>query len=92
MFILDTPIISSYNPYATWIPIGVIFAITCIREGVEDYHLYKRDKVVSILFANRKAVNNSVVRVLRGDLLIEIKSKELQVGDIVYISWFPLQM
>lgn len=70
----------------------MIFAITCIREGVEDYHRYKRDKVVSILFANRKAANNSVVRVLRGDLLIEIKSKELQVGDIVCISWFPMQM
>lgn len=70
----------------------MIFAITCIREGVEDYHRYKRDKVVSILFANGKTANNSIVRVLRGDLLTEIKSKDLQVGDIVYISWFPMRM
>ncbi len=37
--------ISSYNPLATWIPILVIFAITCVREAAEDINRYKRDKV-----------------------------------------------
>ncbi|OAO16472.1 phospholipid-transporting atpase [Blastocystis sp. ATCC 50177/Nand II] len=80
-FILESflelfPVISSYNPLATWIPILVIFAITCVREAAEDINRYKRDK----------QANNRLVRVLRGDLLVEVKSKDLHVGDIVYVE------
>ena len=76
------PVITAYNPLTTWIPIIFIFTLTAIREAVEDIRRYKTD---------RKA-NQHLVRVLKGDLLVEVKSEDLQVGDIVYISFGPVFM
>lgn len=43
------PIIAAYHPLTTWIPIIVIFALTGIREAVEDYNRYLVDCVNVIL-------------------------------------------
>lgn len=53
-----------------------------LREGLEDYQRFKSDKVT----------NKTLVKVVKDGKIVEIESKELQVGDIVLVledEFFP---
>lgn len=68
--------ISPVNPLTTWAPIVVIFAITFIREGIDDYHHHLQDN----------EINSRQYVVIRDGHSQRVKSKDITVGDIVVVD------
>ena len=52
--------ISPVNPLTTWVPIIVIFAITFIREGIDDYHHHLQDNEINS--RQYKVIRNGIGR------------------------------
>ncbi|PRP74084.1 phospholipid-transporting ATPase 2-like isoform 1 [Planoprotostelium fungivorum] len=55
--------ITPVNPAATWIPLLVIFSITALKEAVDDYKRYTRDK----------SVNRRIIQVLRNGQFVPVR-------------------
>ncbi len=68
--------ITPVAPITTWGPLIVIFAISGLKEAVDDTRRYRADQL-----ANERSVS-----VLRDGAWRECKSEELLVGDIVRVS------
>lgn len=66
---------SPVGPTTSLLPLIFVVATTAIKQAYEDYLRHKLDK----------EVNDRLCHVLRDKKLIKIKSKEIQVGDFVYV-------
>lgn len=62
--------------YTYWAPLGFVLAATLMREAVDDFLRYKRDK----------AVNSQLYRVLTADGVIALPSSKIRVGDIIIVD------
>eukprot|EP01083_Nonionella_stella_P079459 218061_1 len=69
------PQITPVRPASTWVPLGVIFGLTMVKEAIDDYHRYKQDC----------EVNNRKFLVVRHGNLVEIRSMDIKVGDILVV-------
>jgi magnesium-transporting ATPase (P-type) len=70
------PQISPVNPLSTWAALVFIFAISAIREAVDDWSRFKEDQK----FNSRK------YHVVRDGFRVPVISEEIRVGDIVYLQ------
>jgi phospholipid-translocating ATPase len=69
-------VLTPVNPATTWIPLAFIFAISAIKEGFDDYHRYKADKLA----------NERKYYVIRNGDKVTIQSQDISVGDILYLE------
>lgn len=66
---------SPVGPLTSLLPLIFVVSATSIKQAYEDYLRHKLDK----------EVNNRWCHVLRGKKLIKIRSKNIRVGDFVYV-------
>ena len=62
--------------YTYWGPLGFVLSVTMIREAIDDFRRYQRDK----------EVNSSRYQKLTSRGKVSIASSELKVGDIIYVE------
>ena len=62
--------------YTYWAPLGFVIAVTMIREAIDDFRRYQRDK----------EVNGSRYTKLTNRGKISLPSSDLKVGDIIYVE------
>lgn len=68
--------ITPVNPLTTWLPLAVIFGVTAVKEGIDDYGRYKADK----------AANSRVYTVIREGKEEQVASAEIRVGDLLKLE------
>ena len=68
--------ITPVAPITTWGPLLVIFAISGLKEAIDDTRRYRNDNLA----------NERLVTVLRDGRRQQIQSQHLLVGDVVYIT------
>lgn len=68
-------IITPVNPLTTWLPLAVIFGVTAVKEGLDDWGRRKADK----------SANGRVYAVVRGGLRVNVPSKDVRVGDVLVL-------
>lgn len=68
-------IITPVNPLTTWLPLAVIFGVTAVKEAIDDYGRRNADK----------AANGRIYTVVREGKKVDIPSRDIAVGDIVYL-------
>lgn len=68
--------LSPTNKYATILPLTLVLMVTLIKEGVEDYSRHKADE----------RINNSIAHVVRGGELMDVKWKDVLVGDVIRVK------
>ena len=79
------PTLTPVSPVTTWAPLIFIFAVSAIKEALDDYARFKSDQTF----------NNRPYPVTRNGEDSVIKSEEIQVGDIIKIQEnqeFPCDM
>lgn len=59
--------ITPVNPASTWIPLAVIFGISALKEGFDDYNRYLSDK----------KANERLYWVIRGGARKQVRDKRL---------------
>ena len=69
------PYITPVNPVTTWVPLAVIFLISTVKEGVDDWRRARQDRLA----------NERRVTILTSLGAVECKSEEVQCGDIVRV-------
>eukprot|EP01080_Neovahlkampfia_damariscottae_P011466 gene11466-4630_t len=69
-------LVSPVNPITTWIPLSVIVGVGMLKETVDDLFRFYRDF----------EANNTKCSVIRNGIKKKISSKDMQVGDLVYIE------
>jgi len=62
--------------YTYWAPLGFVIAVTMIREAIDDFRRYQRDK----------EVNGARYTKLTNRGKISLPSSDLKVGDIIYVE------
>jgi phospholipid-translocating ATPase len=62
--------------YTYWAPLGFVIAVTMIREAIDDFRRYQRDK----------EVNGSRYTKLTNRGKISLPRSDLKVGDIIYVE------
>ena len=62
-------------PYTYWAPLGFVLAVTVIREAVDDFLRYKRDK----------AINSQLYQKLTPTTREVIPSSKIKVGDLILV-------
>lgn len=62
--------------YTSVMPWGVIFAITILREFIDNYSRYVRDK----------EINTALYKKLNGTTFIDVESQNIRVGDIIRLE------
>lgn len=67
------PQISSLTFVTTAVPLGVVLALTALKDAIDDIRRHRSDN----------QVNNRVLRVLRNGRLMDEKWYKVQVGDII---------
>lgn len=67
---------SPVGPTTSLLPLVFVVATTSIKQAYEDYLRHKLDR----------EVNNRVCHVLRNKKLIKTRSKDIRVGDFVYVK------
>ncbi|UYV80522.1 ATP9A [Cordylochernes scorpioides] len=65
-------------PYTYWGPLGFVLAVTLIREAIDDFRRFQRDKEVNCQRYS-KLVNN-------GKGLSFVTSAEIKVADLIYVE------
>ncbi|CAG0880513.1 unnamed protein product, partial [Darwinula stevensoni] len=70
------PIIRIGYIYTYWGPLGFVLFVTLLREAVDDYRRYKRDKEVN---------NQKYTRLILGSTQVATSS-QIKVGDIILIE------
>ncbi|KAJ5069682.1 putative phospholipid-transporting atpase [Anaeramoeba ignava] len=68
--------ITPVNPATTWGPLIIIILLAAIKEGIDDLNRHKADKIA----------NSREYQVIRNGDEVEIKSKDICVGDIVIVE------
>ena len=70
--------------FVTYIgPLLLVISLTMAKEAYDDWNTYKRD--IEVFFLLLKA-NSKVYEVVKEGGLVQMKSKDLQVGDIVVLK------
>lgn len=70
-------VITPVHPITSWAPIGVVFTISCVKEGIDDLRRRKRDK----------AANMKPFTVWKsGREIQECPAAEIRVGDLVLLD------
>ncbi|XP_054724801.1 phospholipid-transporting ATPase ID-like [Uloborus diversus] len=67
------PQISSLTPVTTAVPLGVVLAVTALKDAMDDLQRHRSDG----------QVNNRLSRVLREGRLVDERWHKVQVGDII---------
>lgn len=62
--------------YTYWGPLGFVISVTMIREAIDDFRRFKRDREVNS--------SRYVKLTMRGK--ISVASSEIKVGDIVFVE------
>lgn len=70
------PAVSSITPATSIMPLVTVLSVSMIREGIEDYYRYKSDR----------AANSKVVKQIKNGEIVNTKSMDLKVGNIVVID------
>lgn len=68
--------ITPVNPLTTWAPLAVIFAVTAVKEAIDDWGRARADAIA----------NSRKYTVLRGGKRSDVESKTIAVGDIVQLK------
>jgi magnesium-transporting ATPase (P-type) len=66
---------SAISPVTQVSPLIFVLLATAIKDGLEDYNRYKSDK----------QANSAPFEVIRNSQLMKVVSKDIQVGDIVWV-------
>ena len=75
--------------YTYWAPLGFVLAVTVIREAVDDFLRYKRDKAINsqlyqkLTPATREVIPSSKIRV--GDLILVFKDQRVP-ADMIFLK------
>jgi phospholipid-transporting ATPase len=70
------PNVSPTNKFTTIVPLGIVLAVSAIKELVEDYKRRNSDK----------GLNNSKTQILKGSSFHESRWVDVHVGDIVRVE------
>ena len=69
------PYITPVNPVTTWVPLAVIFLISTVKEGVDDYRRSTQDRLA----------NERRVTIMTSIGAVECASEQVQCGDVVRV-------
>merc|ERR1719232_1807720 len=67
--------------YTYWGPLGFVISVALIREAIDDFRRYQRDKEV-----NAERYTKLVKGAGNGGSRVSVASSELKVGDILYVE------
>lgn len=73
---LASPEYQVTSVYSSVVPWAVIFTITVIREGLDNYFRYLRDM----------EINKSIYKIFKNKKFETVESQELKVGDIILVE------
>uniref|UniRef100_A0A8B9TPL2 ATPase phospholipid transporting 9B (putative) n=1 Tax=Anas platyrhynchos TaxID=8839 RepID=A0A8B9TPL2_ANAPL len=62
--------------YTYWAPLGFVLTVTVVREAVDEYRRYKRDKEMNSQLYSKLTVRGKV----------QVKSSDIQVGDLIIVE------
>ncbi|KAK6491592.1 putative phospholipid-transporting ATPase IIB isoform X2 [Huso huso] len=62
--------------YTYWAPLGFVVAVTMVREAVDEYRRYQRDKEMNSQMYSKLTVRGKV----------QVKSSDIQVGDLIIVE------
>ncbi|XP_063307716.1 probable phospholipid-transporting ATPase IIB isoform X2 [Pelobates fuscus] len=62
--------------YTYWAPLGFVLAVTMVREAVDEYRRFKRDKEMNSQLYSKLTVRGKV----------QVKSSDIQVGDLIIVE------
>ncbi|XP_039593639.1 probable phospholipid-transporting ATPase IIB isoform X2 [Polypterus senegalus] len=62
--------------YTYWAPLGFVLAVTMVREAVDEYRRYTRDKEMNSQMYSKLTVRGKV----------QMKSSDIQVGDLIIVE------
>uniref|UniRef100_A0A8C6XE34 Phospholipid-transporting ATPase n=1 Tax=Naja naja TaxID=35670 RepID=A0A8C6XE34_NAJNA len=62
--------------YTYWAPLGFVLAVTILREAVDEFRRYKRDKEMNSQLYSKLTVRGKV----------QVKSSDIQVGDLIIVE------
>jgi phospholipid-translocating ATPase len=71
------PTITPVPPMTTWLPLGIVFTITAIKDGIDDIRRHKHDQ----------AANRRLYDVLQSTGRPRVtQSQHIRVGDLVVVQ------
>src|SRR4051812_43408552 len=79
------PGISPVSQYTTLVPLLIVLSITAVKEVIEDYGVHPSDA----------ELNARLVKVLKGGQFVDVKWRDVKVGDIVRLEggdFFPADL
>ncbi|XP_068023805.1 probable phospholipid-transporting ATPase IIB isoform X2 [Melanerpes formicivorus] len=62
--------------YTYWAPLGFVLTVTVLREAVDEFRRYKRDKEMNSQLYSKLTVRGKV----------QVKSSDIQVGDLIIVE------
>ncbi|KAA8586213.1 hypothetical protein FQN60_007782 [Etheostoma spectabile] len=62
--------------YTYWAPLGFVLAVTVVREAVDEVRRYQRDKEMNSQLYSKLTVRGK----------IQVKSSDIQVGDLIIVD------
>ncbi|KAJ8000292.1 hypothetical protein DPEC_G00203320 [Dallia pectoralis] len=62
--------------YTYWAPLGFVLAVTMVREAVDEFWRYQRDKEMNSQLYSKLTVRGKV----------QVKSSDIQVGDLIVVE------
>ncbi|XP_014664546.1 PREDICTED: probable phospholipid-transporting ATPase IF isoform X3 [Priapulus caudatus] len=72
LFLEDTPV----SPATSILPLIFVVSVTAVKQGYEDYLRHRADD----------DVNNRPAFIARDGKLVEVRSQDITVGDLVYVT------
>lgn len=70
-------VLAPVNPVTTWVPLGLIFALSALKEAVDDYNRYKNDRLANL----RKFWILSP----EAGGKVQTTAEKIRVGDLLYL-------
>ncbi|KAF7245192.1 putative phospholipid-transporting ATPase IIB [Varanus komodoensis] len=62
--------------YTYWAPLGFVLAVTVLREAVDEFRRYQRDKEMNSQLYSKLTIRGKV----------QVKSSDIQVGDLIIVE------
>uniref|UniRef100_A0A5F9DUL2 Phospholipid-transporting ATPase n=1 Tax=Oryctolagus cuniculus TaxID=9986 RepID=A0A5F9DUL2_RABIT len=62
--------------YTYWAPLGFVLAVTVVREAIDEFRRFQRDKDVNSQLYSKLTVRGKV----------QVKSSDIQVGDLIIVE------
>ncbi|XP_037661591.1 probable phospholipid-transporting ATPase IIB isoform X6 [Choloepus didactylus] len=62
--------------YTYWAPLGFVLAVTIMREAIDEFRRFRRDKEVNSQLYSKLTVRGKV----------QVKSSDIQVGDLIIVE------